>query len=261
MPVRYVDLPENLTAALTFPVMGDIMRLLEPQFLIVAATLAFVASAETLLSATAVDRMHDGPKTKYNRELFSQGAGNILAGFAGGLPMTGVIVRSATNVNAGGKTRLSTMLHGGWLLLLVAAVPFILRLVPTASLAAVLVYTGYKLVNPQSVRRLLQYGGLPVLIYVATVIMIVTMDLLTGILTGVVLSVLKVLYGMSHLGMDVRHNAPERRIDVHMSGVATFIRLPKLVDTLAALPEDSTVHVHLADLQYIDHAGMDAIST
>jgi MFS superfamily sulfate permease-like transporter len=261
MPVRYVDLPDTLAGAISLPALANFARLWEGHFLIAAITLAFVASAETLLSATAVDQMHDGPRTKYNRELFSQGVGNMLAGFAGGLPMTGVIVRSATNVAAGGKTRLSTVMHGGWLLLLVAAVPFVLRMVPTASLAAILVYTGYKLVNPQNVRRLLRYGGLPVLVYAATVIMIVATDLLTGILTGLVLSILKVLYGMSHLGMEVRPDAARKRIDVYVTGSATFIRLPKLVDTLAALPEDSEVHLHLADVQYIDHASMDAIST
>lgn len=261
MPVRYVNIPDSLFSAIRLPTPDLLLRLAEPQFIIAVLTLAFVASAETLLSATAVDQMHDGPRTNYNRELFSQGVGNALCGLVGSLPMTGVIVRSATNVAAGAKTRNSAMMHGVWLLILVAALPALLRMVPTASLAAILVYTGYKLVNPANVRRLLKYGGVPVAIYGITVAMIVATDLLTGIMAGLVLSVVKVLWGMSHMEVEVTRDALRKRIDVHMTGAATFMRLPKLVDTLEGLPVDYVVHVHVGELQYIDHAAMDAISS
>jgi MFS superfamily sulfate permease-like transporter len=151
-------------------------------------------------------------------------------------------------------------MHGVWLLVLVAAAPGVLRLVPTASLAAILVYTGYKLVNPQNVRRLLQYGGAPVAIYAATVVMIVTTNLLTGIITGLVLSLAKEVYALSHMGIEVKH-AWRGRIEVHLQGAATFIRLPKLVDTLDKLPADSEVHVHIQELGYIDHACLEALSS
>jgi MFS superfamily sulfate permease-like transporter len=261
MPVRYVNLPENLLSSITLPSLATFSRLSETDFLIAAVTLAFVASAETLLSATAVDQMHDGPRAKYNQELMSQGVGNILSGLAGGLPMTGVIVRSATNVAAGAKTRRSTMLHGLWLLSLVAFAPGLLRLVPTASLAAILVYTGYKLVNPQNVRRLLRYGGVPVVIYAVTVVMIVATDLLTGIIAGLVLSLLKLIYALSRMEIEVNEDLRRRRIEVHLKGAATFIRLPQLVDTLDKLPQNLAVHVHIEQLEYIDHACFDALST
>jgi MFS superfamily sulfate permease-like transporter len=261
MPVRYVDLPDNLFASIQVPSLAVFARLSEPQFIIAAVTVAFVASAETLLCATAVDQMHDGPRTNYDRELLSQGIGNSLAGLAGGLPMTGVIVRSATNVAAGGKTRKSAIMHGFWLLILVAAAPAVLRLVPTASLAAILVYTGYKLVNPQNVRRLLQYGGAPVAIYAVTVVMIVATDLLTGIISGIVLSLGKVVYALSHMGIDVKKDTWRSRVEVHLQGAATFMRLPKLVDALEKLPTDTEVHVHIQQLNYIDHACLDALST
>ena len=96
--------------------------------------LAFIASVETLLSATALDQLHTGPRTRYNRELFAHGVGNSLCGFLGVLPMTGVIVRSAANVQAGGRTRMATIFHGLWLLLFVSFLPFVLRIIPTASL-------------------------------------------------------------------------------------------------------------------------------
>jgi MFS superfamily sulfate permease-like transporter len=259
-PISYVNLPDNLFGNIQLPGLATFAQLTDWHLLIAAVTLAFVASAETLLSATAVDQMHDGPRTNYDRELFSQGVGNTLAGLAGGLPMTGVIVRSATNVAAGAKTRRSAMLHGLWLLVLVAAAPGVLRLIPTASLAAVLVYTGYKLVNPANIRRLLKYGGMPVVTYAVTVITIVAADLLTGIITGLLLSLASVVWALTHMTVKVRHDRTRRRVDVHVHGAATFIRMPKLVDTLEKLPHDAEVHVHVGELGYIDHACMEAIS-
>jgi MFS superfamily sulfate permease-like transporter len=260
MPVRYVSLPDNLFSAISLPTPSQFSGIFNVEILVAALTLAFVASAETLLSAAAVDQMHDGPRTNYDRELLSQGVGNMLAGALGGLPMTGVIVRSATNVAAGAKTRRSAMLHGLWLLVFVAALPWVLRMVPTASLAAVLVFTGYKLVNPKDVRNLRRYGLAPVAIYAITVITIVSTDLLTGIIVGIVCSVAKVLYALSHLEVRVLRDATRNRVDVELLGAATFIRLPKLVDALESIPTGVETHIHLDRLTYIDHAGMDAIA-
>ncbi|MEI9813177.1 MAG: SulP family inorganic anion transporter [Acidobacteriota bacterium] len=257
LPIKYVDLPDDLFSTLRLPSMGAWSLLKDYHILLSAGALAFVASAETLLSATAVDQMHDGPRTKYNREMISQGVGNVLSGLVGGLPMTGVIVRSATNVSAGAKTRLSAVLHGVWMLALVAAAPGILRLIPTASLAAVLVYTGYKLINIQNIRRLLQYGRVPVTIYAATLVVIVAEDLLTGIVVGLVLSLGTMLYSMTHLGVETREEG--RHVHVHLSGAATFIRLPRLIDKLERVPHQSAVHVHMHRLNYVDHACLDAI--
>ena len=259
MPVRYVNLPDNLLASISLPPLTAFTSL-TPEILLAAVTIAFVASAETLLSAAAVDQMHDGPRTDYDKELRAQGVGNLLAGLAGGLPMTGVIVRSATNVAAGARSRRSTMMHGLWLLILVAAVPWVLRMVPTASLAAVLVYTGYKLVNPQNIRTLKRYGIAPVAIYAITVITIVSTDLLTGILVGIASSVLKILYALTHMEIRTARDEVRNRIDLHILGAATFVRLPKLVDALDSLPGDAEVHVHLQRLNYIDHACMDALA-
>jgi MFS superfamily sulfate permease-like transporter len=173
--------------------------------------------------------------------------------------MTGVIVRSATNVAAGAKTPRSAIFHGLWMLVLVAAAPGVLRAVPVTRLAAILLYTRYKLVNPANVRRLLHYGGAPTIIYVATVVMIVATDLLTGIVTGLVLSLIKVLYALTH--MKIRVDESPRRVDMHLTGAATFVRLPVLLDALERLPQETEVHVHFNDLDYIDHACMDALSS
>lgn len=261
MPVKYVNVPDGFLGAIQLPSLSSLTGAFSVELLVMALTLAFVASAETLLSATAVDQMHDGPRANYDKELMGQGVGNVLAGLLGGLPMTGVIVRSATNVAAGAKTRLSAMMHGLWLLILVAALPWVLRMVPTASLAAVLVFTGYKLVNPANVKRLMQYGAFPVVIYAATVIMIVATDLLTGIIVGIVLSFLKILYGLSHMHIKVTRDMALNRIDVHVIGAATFVRMPKLSDTLDALPRGVDVHIHLGGVSYVDHACMEAIAS
>ena len=172
--------------------------------------------------------------------------------------MTGVIVRSATNVSAGAKTRLSAVMHGVWLLVLVAAAPSVLRLVPTASLAAVLVYTGYKLVNIQNIRKLLHYGRMPVVIYAVTLTVIVVEDLLTGIVSGLVLSLGTIIYSVTHLAVRVENDG--QRVDVHLEGSATFLRMPKLVDALEQLPHHIEAHVHIHKLTYIDHACLDAIA-
>jgi MFS superfamily sulfate permease-like transporter len=170
-----------------------------------------------------------------------------------------VIVRSATNVEAGARSSLSELLHGIWLLVFVCVFPFVLRVIPTASLAAILVYTGYKLVNPKAIRELWNYGKSEALIYFATVGAIVGFDLLTGVVIGFALSVLKLVFTFSHLSVHLKDNAAERRTVLHLEGTATFIRLPKLAAALEAVPPDRELHVHFDHLAYIDHACLDLL--
>jgi MFS superfamily sulfate permease-like transporter len=259
LPINYVELNSNFFSSISFVNLSSPGEALNSEVLILAATVAFVASAETLLSAAAVDQMHDGERTNYNRELFAQGVGNMVCGVLGVLPMTGVIVRSATNVAAGGKTRVSAILHGVWLFGLVVALPWLLQMIPTASLAAILVFTGYKLVNVNNIKRLIRYGGAPVVIYAATVIGVVATDLLKGILLGIGLSVLKVIYARTHFTMRVEHGRGSR-IDVYLEGAATFLRMPVLADKLEKIPADGEVHIHFRDLDYIDDACLEVLS-
>jgi MFS superfamily sulfate permease-like transporter len=246
--------------AITFLPLGQLNELINADIILLAFTVAFVASAETLLSAAAVDQMHDGPRANYNKELISQGVGNALCGIVGSLPMTGVIVRSATNVAAGAKTRLSAILHGVCLLALVVAAPNLLRMIPTASLAAILVYTGFKLINVQNMKRLLRYGGAPIVIYAATLIGIVATDLLKGILIGLALSMLKVVYARTHFNMRMLQRGDGKRLDVYPEGAATFLRLPNFADALEKTPVDQEVHVHLRGLEYVDDACLEALT-
>jgi MFS superfamily sulfate permease-like transporter len=182
----------------------------------------------------------------------------MICGFLGALPMTGVIVRSSANVEAGARSRMSTMLHGTWLLGAIVAAPTLLRAIPTAALAAVLVYTGYKLVNPAKIRRLAQVGRSELAIYFATLLGIVLTDLLTGVVLGFVLAVAKLLYTFSHL--EVAVDRRDGRADLHLRGAATFLRLPKLAAAIESVPLDVEMHIHFEEVDYIDHACLELIA-
>jgi MFS superfamily sulfate permease-like transporter len=258
--IHYIEVPSNIWSVTVFPTTEKLMRIVEPSILISAISIAFIASAETLLCATAVDQMHRGPRTNYNRELAAQGVGNALCGMLGVLPMTGVIVRSSANVQAGAVTRASAIMHGVWLLLFASALPFTLLYVPVSVLAAVLVYTGYKLAYPKIVPTLLEFGKSEVFIYVVTVVTIVATNLLTGVLVGLGLSLLKLLYVFSHLVVRKEENPASNRTDLYLSGAATLVRLPLLAAELERLKPSSHVHVHINELDYMDHACIDLLT-
>ena len=259
--VERVRVSASLTAALRpigWPT-GEVLAL----GLVWQAAFAFalIASAETLLCAVAVDGKHTGPRTKFDRELVAQGVGNILCGAVAALPMTGVIVRSAANVEAGAKTRWSAVLHGVWLLLFVTLMPGTLARVPTAALAAVLVYTGWKLLNLPGLYKLWKESKSEALIFVATAATIVSADLLAGVALGVVLSALKLLVKFSRLRV-ARVDGPEPGcVHLYLEGAATFLRLPVLAQALDAVPRGRELHVHLDRLQFVDHAVLHLLLT
>ncbi|HUX91881.1 MAG TPA: SulP family inorganic anion transporter [Gallionellaceae bacterium] len=250
----------NIWTVIQYPTLETLKRALDPAILAAAVSIAFIASAETLLSASAVDQLHQGPRTKYDRELAAQGIGNTICGLLGVLPMTGVIVRSTANVEAGGKTRASAVLHGAWLLLFAAVLPFTLNYIPVASLAAVLVFTGYKLAYPKAVPALLKFGKSEVAIYIITIVMIVSSNLLEGVLIGLGLSILKLLQAFSHLEIRWDEDIVRNRVELHLKGAATLIRLPKLAAALEEVRPGAVVHIHFEHLDYIDHACLDLLS-
>jgi MFS superfamily sulfate permease-like transporter len=262
LPVKHVAVPEAIWNALTLPTIADFTRLAEPGMLLTALAVAFIASAETLLSAAAVDRMHDGPRTQYDRELAAQGVGNMLCGLVGALPMTGVIVRSSANVQAGAVTRLSAVLHGVWILAVVALLPWLLRAVPTASLAGVLVVTGWRLIGPQHFLHLLhRYGALPAAIWAATFVTVVATDLLTGVLVGLGLALLELLPHLGRLGLRIRHwETASGEIELRLLGTATFLHLPRLSHVLEALPHGARVRLRARGLAHVDHTCAEMLS-
>ncbi|NLS28568.1 C4-dicarboxylic acid transporter DauA [Sphingomonas sp. S2M10] len=255
LDVTRVAVPSNIVSAIALPENGFLAKWMDPSVITAAVALAFIASAETLLSAAAVDRMHDGVRTNYNKELRAQGIGNLLCGVAGALPMTGVIVRSSANVQAGAQTRLSAILHGAWILGFVALLPWLLREIPMAALGAVLVVTGAKLVNLKHVRHLFaNYGLLPAAIWAVTCLLVVTEDLLTGVLVGIALSLLELVPNLRRLGLkvDQQEEAGEHRIA--LAGSATFITLPKLSDRLESVPGGKSVLLDVSRLDAVDHS-------
>lgn len=257
-PIARVAVPNDLATSLNWITVDTLSLLASPAFWGRALALAVIASAETLLCATAMDRMHEGERTLYNKELRAQGMGNIVCGLMGALPMTGVIVRSSANVEAGAKTKWSAILHGLWILLLVAVFPEVLALIPTASLAAVLVYTGWKLLGVDAVRRLAATGRAEVAIWAVTVIMIVTTDLLLGVATGFALALVRLLVTFARLDIQVTHT--EGRVyDIELRGAATFMSLPKLAEALESIPDNSDVHIHFDGVTYVDHACLELV--
>lgn len=235
------------------PGLSDFSRLAE--FGVIGTILAFtlIASAESLFSAAAVDRLHDGPRTRYNQELMAQGAGNAVCGVLGALPLTAVIVRSAANVHAGARTKASRVLHGAWLLLFAALVPAALGLIPVAALAGVLVHAGFKLIPLAEIRRLWRTHRGEALVLIVTALAIVSVGMFEGVLVGLALSVIKTAWDTSHVHLEVSDDG-HSPIVARLSGSATFLRLPKLLDQLEALPQDRPVEVDLSGLHHLDHA-------
>ena len=253
--VNKVDVPANLFSAITILSFSDIFGVFNATLLVSAVTFAFIASAETLLSAAAVDRMHRGARTQYDRELAAQGVGNMLCGFLGALPMTGVIVRSAANVQAGAATRMSTVLHGSWLLVFALLMPWLLRMTPVACLAGILVYTGVKMIKIGQVKELATYGRGTAAIYLATTFAIVATDLLTGVLIGFGLSLFRLALHSSRLKVHVSEHADKKdQMHLTLQGSATFLKVPAMVRTLESVPPNTALHLDVAKLHHVDHA-------
>ena len=258
LEIKMLDVSSNMFEETTLPDNWTWFQLLlDPIVLTGALVIALVASAETLLCATAVDQLHSGVRTNYDKELTAQGIGNVICGLIGALPMTGVIVRSSANVNSGAKTRLSTILHGGWLLVFVAALPFVLAYIPKAALGALLVHIGIKLANPKQFVTLWQTSRSEAAIFLITTLVIVGEDLLVGVVVGILLSAAKLLYRFSHLELKLVKKGNITRLD--MEGAATFLRLPQLAATLERVPDSAELHVDFEHLSYIDHACLDLL--
>ena len=259
LQVKRVEVPENLADAIDWLRPSDLLNLADPQLLIAAFAVAFIASAETLLSAAAVDRMHSGQRSDFDKELSAQGVGNMLCGLVGALPMTGVIVRSSANVQAGATTRLSAMFHGLWLLAFVLLLSSVLQSIPVASLAGVLVYTGIKLVDVKAFKALGRYGRMPMFTYAATALAIIFTDLLTGVLVGFGLTLVKLAFKASRLKVSLIDVPRDGEMELRLTGAATFLKVPALTQVLSTVPAGTTLHVPLNNLSYIDHACLELL--
>lgn len=218
-----------------------------------AFTLAIIASAESILSALAVDKMHNGERAQLDKELIAQGMGNLLAGLFGGIPMTGVIVRSAANVSAGATNRLSTIFHGLWLLLFITYGSQLIMKIPLSVLAGLLISVGLGLINFKHFQHFKRYKEDK--IYVVTLLGVIFLGLLNGIVIGLAMTLYQFLSkaGSCRISVDPAEN--DKKVKIKVSGGLTFLSVPKLSQELDRLPKGQQVELSFE----ITHADLTAV--
>ncbi len=251
-----IPVPENIAGffgQFTFP---DFSQITNPAVWVTGITIAVVASLETLLCLDATDKLDPFKRiAPANRELKAQGVGNIISGFLGGLPITQVIVRSSTNIQSGGRTKLSAIMHGVILLLSAMAIPAILNLIPLSSLAAILFLVGYKLAKPALFKQMYGLGQSHFVPFIVTILGIVFTDLLTGIGIGLVVAVFYVLYNnykKPFLFESENHiNADTLRLE--LAEDVTFINKASIQRTLNQIPDNTKLVIDASKSINIDH--------
>lgn len=233
----------------------DFSQIMNSQVWIIAVTLALVASLETLLCVEATDKLDPQKRvTPTNRELKAQGIGNIISGLIGGLPVTQVIVRSSANIQSGGKTKAAALIHGLLLLVSVVSIPFVLNMIPLASLAAILLVVGYKLAKPALFTSMYKLGWDQFIPFVVTIAAIIFTDLLKGIGIGLAVSFFFILlknYKVPYFFRREKHKQGEA-IRIELSEHVSFLNKASILLTLNHLPADSHVVIDGTKSAYID---------
>jgi carbonic anhydrase len=219
-------------------------------------TVALIASVESLLSAVSVDRMHNGLRTDFNRELIGQGVANVVSGMIGGLPITGVIVRSSTNVNAGAKSRASAILHGVWILLFTVPFAELVEEIPTAALAGLLIVIGTQLLKPAHIETAMKHGDLAV--YLVTVVGVIFLNLLHGVMIGLALAIASTGWRVIRAKVEAKPIRDQWQVDIE-GAACIFLALPRLTRVLASIPAGHKVSVNIS-VNYMDHAAHQAIT-
>ncbi|MDX3384101.1 SulP family inorganic anion transporter [Streptomyces niveiscabiei] len=244
----------NLLASVSVPGPEEFAGLADAGIITAILTFTVIASAESLFTAAAVDRMHDGERTRYNPELIAQGAGNTVAGLLGALPITAVVARSSANVQAGAKTRLSRTLHGVWLLAFALLLPQVLALIPVSVLAGVLVHSGWKLFAPEEFPKMWRQDRGEFAVMTITTLVIVATALLEGVLIGLAAGIVLLAVRMSRTV--IRRHEEEDTAKVVMAGNATFLRLPEVIEALEGAAEAGKprIRLDLTGVTHLDHA-------
>lgn len=240
----------------------DFSQLVNGQVWIIGATIALVASIETLLNLEATDKLD--PLKRYsnpNKELRAQGIANMASGLIGGLPITSVIVRSSANINAGGRTKLSTMTHGLLLLVCAALIPVLLNHIPLSTLAAVLLVTGYKLCKPTVFKAMFAKGKYQWIPFVVTVVVIVFTNLLMGVAVGLAVSILFIMIGnmkAPYFFQKEKYRTGDL-FNLELSQEVSFLNKANILLTLDKMPENCTVVIDASKTVYIDQDVLDII--
>lgn len=254
-----VPVPDNFSdfiSQFTFP---DFSIINSSQVWVIGFTIAVVASLETLLSVEATDKLDPRKRvTPTNRELLAQGTGNMVSGFIGGLPITQVIVRSSANIQSGGQTKMSAILHAIWLLLAVVFIPDLLNLIPLAVLAGVLLIVGYKLAKPSLFVKLFKLGKAQFLPFIVTVLGIVLTDLLIGIGLGLAVGITMVLinsFKNSHF-LNIKRTEGEDKndtINMTLAEEVTFFNKGAILKTLNDISENTNLTIDIRKSKYLDY--------
>ncbi|PSK95081.1 SulP family inorganic anion transporter [Taibaiella chishuiensis] len=259
-----VNLPVPKTAGDFFGnfKLPDLSGFANPMVWSTGLVIAVVASIETLLCIEATDKLD--PQKRYtsgDAELRAQGIGNIVSGFIGGLPITSVIVRSSANINAGARTKLSTIFHGSLLLVCVATIPFILNLIPKAGLAAILIYTGYRLCRPAVFKHMWHAGLTQFLPFVITALAVVFLDLLKGVGLGMAFSIFYILRNNLRIPFFYKRSVYESGevVRLELAQEVSFLNKASIKKTLENIPEGSTLILDATNTEYIDYDVLELI--
>ena len=252
-----VPVPEDMDSFLgqfSFPNFSAIMN---TEIWVTAFTIALVASLETLLCVEATDKLDPEKRvTPTNRELLAQGTGNIISGLIGGLPITQVIVRSSANVQSGGRTKFSAIIHGFFLLISVVLIPTFLNMIPLSVLAAVLLIVGYKLAKPALFKSMFKLGWKQFVPFTVTVLGIIFTDLLVGIGLGLGVGIVVILiksYQNSHfLHIEDKSNG-QHKIKMTLAEEVTFFNKGAILKELDAIPENTYLQLDVRNTRYLDN--------
>ncbi|MCB9173598.1 MAG: SulP family inorganic anion transporter [Flavobacteriales bacterium] len=242
--VVQIPVASNVGEFLSQFTLPDFTQLNNPQVYVIAFVLAIVASLETLLCVEATDKLDpDKRVTPTNRELKAQGFGNIISGLIGGLPLTQVIVRSSANISFGGKTKMSAIIHGFFLLICAITIPALLNMIPLATLASILLIVGYKLAKPALFKMVYKQGLEQFIPFVATIIGILFTDLLKGIAIGMVFAIFYILRNNFKNPFYILKNEKKEGEEhvVTLSEEVTFLNKGSILQMLNHVPSNSTV--------------------
>jgi len=244
----------SLAGLLTFP---NFAALANPEIWVVGFTIALVASLETLLCVEATDKLDPHKNvTPTNRELLAQGTGNIISGMIGGLPITQVIVRSSANIQSGGQTKASAIIHGIFLLISVVLIPNLLNMIPLSVLAAILLVVGYKLAKPKLFKSMYELGWKQFVPFIVTVVGIIFTDLLVGIGLGLLVGIIVILiksYQNSHFLHMEGEDVDDGKVKMTLAEEVTFFNKGAILKELDRLPEDSFLELDVTNTKYLDH--------
>lgn len=259
-PKYLVQLPKNIADGIVFP---DFSAFFTQPFWFVTISIALVASLETLLSSTAI-KMIDPQKrdVKFDKDLVAMGIGSTISGFLGGLPMIAEIVRSSSNVSNGGKTQWSNFFHGFFLLIFVLLFPKILQEIPLSSLAAILIFVGWRLASPKEFVHMFHIGFDQLVVFIITVIVTLKTDLLLGVLAGIIVEIVVNLirglqFGEFFSTKNIIFRQKDKSVRIIMRKGATFWNLYNLKQALLRVPDKKEVTVDFSHCMIIDHTMME----